>query len=176
MLSGTFSLSLEGFTSKNIPLNNLNNDILKNVLQDSFPRIGNVNIKNETRIEFNEYDNKEYEISVYTIDFISREDNVPEIIINTKNITNKNIRDKIFFKTIINGGSKTLIPNKQNYNIQYNNLTRSIQKISISVPEFIPEKQKISLISDMPIFGFFSLNYGNFKTEKSYNPRKTKRN
>ena len=159
ILMANFSLSLDGFITSQIEVG-APASVLATCLS-VLPYAGNVavSLKNYSRSDF--YTGNVESILQYSITFISREDDVSTLSVIVSDDLSSIVTsgDNVLVKTIMNGGSDSLIPEVQQWGFSVNNTQSSVQLIEIFAlsPQF--ETQTLTINSTSLITGFFSVSF-----------------
>lgn len=162
-ISGSFFLSLEGFSTSPIAVMSLNSTGLSHIIQKSFPRVGRVQVNSSIRVEYDTSTGQIWNVEMFTVTFSSREDTVPNILVDIGGVTRLLAGDVILVVDKTIGGS-IAPPSIQSWSIKQSSMVREIQRVSISALPPILEVQNVTLVSNNPISGFFTLSYNNIKT------------
>jgi hypothetical protein len=162
-ISGSFLLNLEGFSTSPIAIKSLNSTGLSHIIQKSFPRVGSVGVNSSIRVEYDTSTGQIWNVDMFTVTFSSREDVVPNMLVDIGGVTGLLAGDIILVVDKTIGGS-IAPPSIQSWSIKQSSMVREIQRVSISALPPTLEVQEVVLVSNNPITGFFTLSYNNIKT------------
>ena len=181
-LEGSFRLRLEGYVSTkslNIRYNTTSGEVV-DLLQESFPRAGNVSVTKSSRLERNYAEfGRRYNVTSFEITFDHREEDLPSLVVDIDYTGNTSTQssdhhliktdhweegDKVLVFTDTDAGSDTTQAEVQRYTISQFDSVPETQTVRISADSAVYDQQVISLHSNSSISGFFMLSYSGTST------------
>jgi hypothetical protein len=165
-LSGTLTLSSEGFTTGPIAVYQLSADTLQSAIATTLLRLGNVSVSNSSEVVTDYVSGYQYVVEYFSITFVSRQDDVDPLWVDYSHVTGWSSGDSIRITTAVDGGSDTSFPDVISWSITQTLVEEYSQKLVISSNAPVLEVQSISLSSTSPVTGYFSVGYQGSFTPK----------
>lgn len=152
-MAGFFSIILESVSSSPIIVSS--SAIQLKTLLQQLPRVKSVDVVTYSNVVNDLVDGFIFNVTTYSITFVSRDDDVPLIRINSTACYGLHEGEKIISRNVIDGGSVVYKADVKSWKIFQPAANPHILDITIFVPEPTFEVQKISLSSKGVISGFF---------------------
>ena len=136
-LGGNFYISFEGVSTSSLVVNATADDI--NIALEENPRMGNVSVDLRYREEIDTITGFTYNVTEYLVTFLTREGDVPDFDIDSRNITGMTEGEKFEVHSLYSGGIEKFESDVQTVTIIQAMPLSHIVDINITTPTYIHE-------------------------------------